>query len=281
MSGMRSHLLPLVLAASTLAGSVWISGCAVPHLDEEAQPDNVPSASKGEATAKADGGTTARTDVAPSAEQTPDAGTVTPATDSGVDAGPDPCAAANLIGCFTFDGAIVEDGSPTKLVSSYTQGVTLGAGRSGKGLETEPVTNLRFADSAAFHVPAVTVEAFIKISALPATTQIIFDADGRFAMGVRSNGQVLCQASPDGVVGGSVKIGQWVHVACALGGGVVRVFVDGVQVSQGGGGVGGDSGQLAIAGDAPNGDNRFNGSIDTLRIFNVARSATEIAADAK
>ena len=71
------------------------------------------------------------------------------------------------------------------------------------------------------------------------------------------------------------------HVACVICGCQVRVFIYCLLTSQAGGSTGGGSGQEAIAGDAPSGNNRFAGSIDTLRVFNVARSAAEIFADAK
>jgi len=269
---MRSRLLALVIATSTFVGGAWIAGCAEPNLDEEVEAADA-------ATGGADGGIDVRSDGTPA--PTEDAAPIPPPLDSGVDAGPAPCAAANLIGCFTFEGTTAEDLSPTKLTPSYVQGVTLGVGHTGKGLQVEPVTNIRFVSSPAFNVGTITVEAFIMVAALPAATQVIFDADARFAMSLAANGDVLCNATPNVVSGGTVTPGRWVHVACVIGGGQVRVFVDGLLTSQAGGSTGGGSGQEGIAGDAPTGNNRFAGSIDTLRIFNVARSAAEIFADAK
>jgi hypothetical protein len=268
---MRAPLLSLFVATATLVGAAWAGGCAKPNLDEEA--DTTDAASRADTS-------TARPDSAmPFAPI--EAGPVRPPADAGVEAGPDPCAAPNLIGCFTFEGTTAEDLSPTKLVPANVQGVTLGVGHTGKGLQVEPVTNIRFVSSPAFNVGTITVEAFIMVAALPAATQVIFDADARFAMSLAPNGDILCNATPNVVSGGKVATGRWVHVACVIGGGQVRVFIDGLLTSQAGGGTGGGSGQEGIAADAPTGSNRFVGNIDTLRVFNVARTAAEISADAK
>lgn len=197
------------------------------------------------------------------------------------DAGADPCASPDLVGCFTFEGATLEDRSPTKLAPVVVQDLVFGVGHSGQGLDVGPATNLRFAPSAAFNLAAVTVEAFVKVAALPGGDEVIFDADDRYGMLLQPSGAIRCNGSGDPVAGGTVTVGKWVHVACVWGGGAIRVYIDGALAVMGGGGTGNGSGQEAIGGDAPSGNDRFAGSIDTMRIFKVVRTPAEMAEAAK
>lgn len=145
----------------------------------------------------------------------------------------------------------------------------------------KPTTNIRFAPSAAFNLSTVTVEAFVKVAALPGGDQIIFDADDRFGVLLQPSGGIRCNGSGDAVAGGTVTVGKWVHVACVWGGGAVRVYIDGALAVQNAGGTANGGGQEAIGGDAPSGSNRFAGSIDTMRIFKVMRTPAEMAEAAR
>ena len=276
---MKTRLLASCFAAVPLSlGLFWLGGCATPNLDEE--PTDAPAPMRSDAAAQERPDAHLPPPSAPPAVADASA-EVDAAFEAGPDAGTDPCTLPDLVACFTFEGTTLEDRSPTKLVPAYVQGLTFGAGRSGQGLVVGPVTNIRFAQNAALNGPSMTVEAFIKVAALPAADQIIFDADERFGMLLQPTGGIRCNGGGDPVYGGKVATGRWVHVACVFGGGAVRVYVDGALAQQGGGGPGGGSGQEAIGGDAPSGGQHFDGSIDTLRVFRSSRSSADIVDDAK
>jgi hypothetical protein len=89
----------------------------------------------------------------------------------------------------------------------------------------------------------------------------------------------------DNVIQGSsaLPLGTWTHVATTYDGTTQRIYVNGVEVAsrpQGGGIAVGDE-PLRIGGNAsfPGGE-FFHGLIDEVRIYNRARTAAEIAADA-
>ncbi len=80
---------------------------------------------------------------------------------------------------------------------------------------------------------------------------------------------------------GDVPVGQWAHVAFVLNSGTGFLYVNGTQVATGNlTTVNTPSGNqnVNIGQRVPGGSIRFNGSIDEVRIWNVARSAAEINA---
>ncbi len=128
-----------------------------------------------------------------------------------------------------------------------------------------------------FDSSEATVEAWVN----RVTGQgVVFDADGRYSLTILSNGNVQCATSKGSTSAGTAPAGSFVHVACVWGGGKVMVYIDGVLKDQ-------ENAQIksapnlteAVGGNAPNGQ-PFVGAIDSLRIWNVARTAEEIAASA-
>lgn len=266
---MRTRLLSAIVLSAPL--SAMAVACGSSAVDEGVVTPDPPPASEG--------GRDVAAEERDSAEpvDAADAARIDAASDAGVD----PCTSPDLVGCFTFEGPTLEDRSPTKLAPVVVQELVFGVGRSGQGLEVKPTTNIRFAPSAAFNLSTVTVEAFVKVAALPGGDQIIFDADQRYSMFLQPSGGIRCNGSGDEVAGGTVAAGKWVHVACVWGGGMVRVYIDGVLAVMSGGGTANGGGQEAIGGDAPSGNNRFAGSIDTMRIFKVVRTPAEMAEAAR
>jgi hypothetical protein len=135
-----------------------------------------------------------------------------------------------------------------------------------------------------------TFEAWIYLSATPTSNYCILDY-GTDAVGSRNTFYVTSTRKLGFISGGTnanmgstntnvVPIGQWVHVAFVLNSGTGYVYVNGVQV-----GTGNLStvntptpvtnlriGQRVGGGSIP-----FRGVIDEVRIWNVARTQTEIA----
>ncbi|HCS71556.1 MAG TPA: hypothetical protein DIW51_16475, partial [Rhodospirillaceae bacterium] len=109
------------------------------------------------------------------------------------------------------------------------------------------------------------------------------------ATGTGTNGQLFIQGSGqlafdslnvNFITGGpAINDDVWHHVAVTTSGGFSEIFVDGVSVSAPVDlslAIGTDS---AFIGQAPNGTNQFQGEISDVRIYNVARTVDDIAAD--
>ncbi|MEP0337182.1 MAG: LamG-like jellyroll fold domain-containing protein [Alphaproteobacteria bacterium] len=109
------------------------------------------------------------------------------------------------------------------------------------------------------------------------------------ATGTGTNGQLFIQGSGqlafdslnvDFITGGpAINDDAWHHVAVTTSGGYSEIFVDGVSVSAPVDlslVIGTDS---AFIGQAPDGTNQFQGEISDVRIYDVARTVDDIAAD--
>lgn len=138
---------------------------------------------------------------------------------------------------------------------------------------------------------ARTFEAWVYITAVPSSNITILDY-GTSAAGSRNTLIIDPSAKLNFLSGGtngnlsspanSVTVGQWVHAAFVIDNGVGYTYVDGVQVATGNlSGVntpsGGDNlkiGQRVTGGNIP-----FNGIIDEVRVWDVARTQAEIQAD--
>jgi hypothetical protein len=207
------------------------------------------------------------------------AGTDGGTTGDGGDAGASAyCSGPRLVACFGFEGSVT-DLSPNALVPTTSQNVAFGPGKFGQAAVLTAASTIRFAASDVWNGTSITVEAWIRQSSRNADAFVI-DADQRYAMLVRDNGELRCNSAGGSADGGSVALNAWVHVACVFAAGRVRVYTGGIQRDDEGGGAGGALGSgTAIGADAPSGS-PFIGSIDALRVFRQARTAAQIAADA-
>jgi hypothetical protein len=204
-------------------------------------------------------------------------------TDGGPNDGGNPvpssyCSGENLIACFSFEGS-VSDHSPNALAATTITNVTFGPGKAGQAAILTAASVIRFGPSVAWNGTSVTIEAWIRQTSRNGDA-FVFDADQRYAMLVRDNGELRCNSAGGGADGGSVPLNTWVHVACVFAQGRVRVYTGGVQRDDEAGGAGTALGSgTAIGADAPSGS-PFVGSIDALRVFRQARTSPQIAADA-
>ena len=189
------------------------------------------------------------------------------------------CSEADLVICYEFEG-VVKDSSINALDPEAVQSVSFVAGKSGLGAALDGQSVIRFGYSPLWTPPAgaATIEAWIELSPIVTTKSVVFDADGRFAMEIESNGQLKCITPNDSVTGGSIVKGQLTHVACTIdGNNKIRNYVGGLERDNGNGRVS-DNETLgaAIGMNAPSGD-PFVGIIDSVRVFRRARTAAEIA----
>jgi hypothetical protein len=197
-----------------------------------------------------------------------------------VDAAPPFCDPTDttLIACYELEGT-TNDASGHDLNASST-GVTYVTGKLGMAAYADGSTQMNVAETPYFDPAALTIEAWIK-APIPATGRAgIVDNQGQWGFFLQPGGalQGLGLTST-----ANVPDGVWTHVAETYDG-TVRHYVNGVQVGElGGGGALPTTGTdgISIAADNPPGaGSPLDGDIDQLRIYSVARTAAQIAADA-
>ena len=203
--------------------------------------------------------------------------------DSAID-GPPPapfCDPADpaLVGCWPFEGN-TSDGSGQGN-NATAQNTTFTTGKVGMGITLGATSLIAIPDAASLAPPTATVEAFVNPTVLPTGTARmgIFDNNGSYGLFINAAGlscsmSVVATAPP-------IPINTWTHVACTFDGTTVRIYVDGAPAGQpvGGGtalGPGGIEGST-IGSNSPSGD-QLIGSIDQVRVWNVARTAQQVCA---
>jgi hypothetical protein len=78
------------------------------------------------------------------------------------------------------------------------------------------------------------------------------------------------------------KTAQWVHIACVNDGSSTKLYADGVVQASVPAGSGAQTANLvAIGNNSPNLGSPLLGALDLLRVYARAKSAAEVAADAK
>lgn len=265
------RLAPAALLAAAFAAPVSCSAPAIPSDDFGAA---LPERAR---TVPTDGGAdrgradTPRPPVDASSNAASDA-----APDAAVEAASQAvlCSAPDLVLCFGFEDAVV-DGSPNALAPAVT-GVSFTAGKHGRAAVFDARSAMRFGASSAFQVTTATIEAWVKPAANRPGDGVIFDADDRASLTILQDGTVLCK--PSGAKS-SAKLAPdaWSHVACVFDDGDVRVYVNGLEVDSDGGRIGSSpAAGAAVGGNSPSGE-PFVGAIDSLRVFRVARTPTQIA----
>lgn len=128
----------------------------------------------------------------------------------------------------------------------------------------------------ALNVSVVTLEAWVRPSALPATGRMgILDKDGQFGMFLYAPGVVRCTGGNGYVEGLSLAANAWVHVSCTYDGTTWVQYANGVQVANTSGASApltqGAVNGLVLGANSPNGDG-FQGRLDRIRIWSVVRS---------
>lgn len=216
----------------------------------------------------------------------PDAG-----TDPGPDAPPPDIGAVcdpadpSLIACYRFESNLFESQPHDESAhgnNGLATGLTLVLGHDGHGsaMDSTPASDVRVPDSASLDPStAVTLEAWIRPRTVPATGRAgIVDNDGQYGMFLAAGGAVQCMTGSGNLIGPSVVVGRWTHVACTYDGAAVRLYQDGYvsATSPATGPLTTDrTDGLAIGHNSPAGD-PFDGAIDDLRIWSVARSDADL-----
>lgn len=179
-----------------------------------------------------------------------------------------------LVVCFELEGD-TRDSSGHGLHASMVD-VQFVPGRVGLAMQFGATSAADVPDSPHLDVAAVTIEAWIRPSELPAagTRMGIVDNHAQWGLFLHEGGELHCQPSAARVAA-NIAANTWTHVACTHDGTTGRVYVDGRFVGEQPAGplaTGGSTG-LSIAADNPPGSgSRLIGLIDELRILGVARA---------
>jgi hypothetical protein len=209
-----------------------------------------------------------------------------PADTGPIDTGPPPdpfCSESGLVLCFTFDDAVENLAVTTpKLVPSNVIDVSLVGGKKNKAARFDTGSAITFDYAPLLEMQAATVEAWVNRDLATFANDTVFDDDQRFAMTVEADGTLRCKAASAMARGGKVGIEQWVHVACVFDGTNIEAYVGGTEVASVAGAIGVSStAAAAIGDDSPSGGEGFAGELDSLRVFNVARTPAQISAAAQ
>ena len=161
-----------------------------------------------------------------SAGAAPDAGVLAPdsSTDATIDMpdGSPPSefcdvSGPSLVGCWEFE-TNTNDGSgqgnnATPIGTSYA------AGKIGQGLVLQASSSVTLPDTASMSPPTLTIEAWIKPSALPTggARMGIVDNDGSYGFFLYE-GTVQCTVSVAVTAVNTIGTDQWTHVACTFDG---------------------------------------------------------------
>jgi Concanavalin A-like lectin/glucanases superfamily/Secretion system C-terminal sorting domain len=132
---------------------------------------------------------------------------------------------------------------------------------------------------AAFQSNSITIEAWIKANPASGYRAIVTK---QWAYGLYLSNNILISHLynvGDLSTGVNVADGIWHHVAVTLSAGTVTVYLDGVaKASQSGYSIVNQNSNVLIGEGGPGAGQYFNGSIDEVRIWNVARTQAQIQA---
>jgi glucose/arabinose dehydrogenase len=205
-----------------------------------------------------------------------------------------PAASTGLVAAFSFNegaGALAGDASGLNNNGSVVGATWSAAGKFGKALSFSSTRQsyVSVNDAASLHLTALTLEAWVSPSSLSGSwrTVILKERPGGMAYALYANndasrpvGQVYTttEQSAPGTV--QLPLNVWTHLAATFGGGVLKLYVNGAQVSSVSvsGAVIASNGLLKIGGNAIWGE-WFNGLIDEVRVYNRALTAAEIQTD--
>jgi hypothetical protein len=201
-----------------------------------------------------------------------------------------------LVAAYGFEeasGSSVVDQSGNSHAGTMSGATRTTSGRYGKALSFDGVNDwVTIADSSLLDLTTgMTLEAWVFPTAIGSGTwrAVLFkeEAGGLVYTLNAYDGATnvpVAEVSPGaGVIdargGSQLPLNTWTHLASTYDGTTLRMFVNGVQVGStaGAGNLATSTGALRIGGNIWGG--LFQGRIDEVRIFNVARTATQITAD--
>jgi hypothetical protein len=132
-----------------------------------------------------------------------------------------------------------------------------------------------------FAAADVSIEAWVRLRVLPVSRYMVFDNEQSYAMYIDATGHVICAYTGGSVVGTAVALsaGVWTHVACTETPTSATAYVNGVPVGTGAvPNVTFVQNAVVIGSNAPISVpmDFFDGAMDSLRLWRVALTATEV-----
>lgn len=187
--------------------------------------------------------------------------------------------------CFEFEDT-TRDGSVNGLDARGTN-VGFDAGLVGRGLRLDETSDLVVPDSPVLDVTAITIQAWVFPSTLPAPNRRfgVVDADMQYGVFISDGGIVTCTLGDVPQMSlFRLTAARWTHITCTYDGSTLRLFHDGSLVFLASNGnpishIGTSGLQIGANGGAGSTD-RLTGMIDQLRLMNVARSPEQVCRDA-
>ena len=200
-----------------------------------------------------------------------------------------------LVAAYSFNegiGTTVADLSGNGNTGTIGTASWTNAGKYGRALDFDGTSSrVTVPDSSSLHLTTgMTLEAWVDPLAVSnAWRDTIYKGnDNYFLEATAKPGSTPAGGASFGNTGGSVKVfgtapltlNTWAHLALTYDGTMLRLYVNGVLVSSRAksGSIATSTNPLQIGGDSLNGQ-YFRGTIDEVRVFNVARSQAQIQAD--
>jgi hypothetical protein len=180
---------------------------------------------------------------APPTDAIDDAGPTADATSDLVDAPPplvaDCPAVPELALCLRFENNPIRDESPNATAVSLTS-VRVDPEVDGRAAFLTSGSKIQVAESAALASPSITIEAWVKPSALPQGDDVrasIIDYSRQYALVIEEDGEVRCRVNTGGSSyidisrTGLLQVGIWSSVACTVHNGQYALWHNGVAVA--------------------------------------------------
>lgn len=189
-----------------------------------------------------------------------------------------------LRACYDFAGADLGTFSDGSMHGNDGTSIAVGleAGPFGVAARVSAASEISVPDAAPLDIPGdLTYEAWVRLDALPASGRVgILDNDGQYSLLVYADQGFRCSAAGVELFFAPVPTNEWFHVACVHAGSDLSLWIDGTLATNAvsSGSLPVMSGQpMSLADTSPMFNEPMDGRLGGVRIWNVARTAKELA----
>ncbi len=183
-----------------------------------------------------------------------------------------------LAACWQFEGNGTDGSGSSPTNTADTATGTFTTGKVGMGLTLDANSLITTGDRASLEPPNLTVEAWIRPAMLPVTGRMgVIDSGSAYGIFINPTG-LQCVMGLSLQATFAFPVGAWTHIACTADGSTTTIYINGVPIVAAAGGAPlgtGDTIGTVIAGNSPSGE-QLIGTIDQLRMWNVARTPAQI-----